>query len=386
MIALAFVVLAFVAYKNSPKRRVPIIFSPRTELISLWENYKQEYIESDTYRTLDKQKEFITTSEGQSYALLRAVWVDDKETFDKSWDWTKRFLQREDKLFSWLYGKRADGTYGIITEKGGANTASDADVDIALALLFASSRWNDSSYLEEAKPIIDSIWENEVVIIQGKPYLVANNVEKNSPSTMVINPSYLAPYAYRIFARVDTDHPWMDLVDTSYEVLNASMKAPLDQAESAHIPPDWIFIDKRTGVISAPKDNNLTTNMSFDALRIPWRLTLDWVWFQEPRAKSTLESMDFLAKEWQNNSVLYTAYSHSGQPVLKNQSAAFYGGTLGYFMVTNPEVAKVIYDNKLQILFNPDTDTWKIKLGYYDDNWAWFGIGLYNNLLPNLIQ
>jgi hypothetical protein len=35
-------------------------------------------------------------------------------------------------------------------------------------------------------------------------------------------------------------------------------------------------------------------------------------------------------------------------------------------------------------LFSPDSNTWKITLGYYDDNWAWFGIALYNNLLPNL--
>jgi hypothetical protein len=35
-------------------------------------------------------------------------------------------------------------------------------------------------------------------------------------------------------------------------------------------------------------------------------------------------------------------------------------------------------------LFNPDTNTWKEELSYYDNNWAWFGIALYNNLLPNL--
>jgi endoglucanase len=385
LLVVAFIIVAFIAYKNSERRRIPIVFSPRAELIALWEKYKEEYLEKNTYRTLDKQKDFITTSEGQSYTMLRAVWLDDKDTFDKTWQWTKDNLRRDDnQLFSWLFGKRSDGTYGILTSQGGYNTATDADVDIALSLVFASARWNNATYLGDARVIMDSVWKNEVATIKGQPYLVANNLEKDAPETMVINPSYFAPYAYRVFATLDPSHPWMKLVDTSYEVLNRSMDANLDTSGSADIPPDWVFIDKKTGALVPPRGNNLTSNFGFDALRIPWRLALDWQWYQEPRAKSTLEKMSFLKKEWDANSILYTSYSHTGEPILKNQTAAFYGGTLGYFMITNPETAKVIHDNKLQILFNPDTNSWKTVLGYYDENWAWFGIGLYNNLLPNL--
>jgi hypothetical protein len=55
-------------------------------------------------------------------------------------------------------------------------------------------------------------------------------------------------------------------------------------------------------------------------------------------------------------------------------------------MIKAPETAEAIYNNKLQLLFNPDTNSWKVKLGYYDDNWAWFGIALYNSMLPNLAE
>src|SRR4051812_14581351 len=247
LIVVAFGILGFIAYKNSVKRQIPIIFSPRNELLSIWEQYKQEYLEEGTFRVLDKQKENITTSEGQSYAMLRAVWLDDKETFDKTWQWTKDNLQRDDdKLFSWLFGKQANGTYGILTSQGGQNTATDGDVDIALALVFASSRWNQADYLGDAQAIIDDIWDKEIVYINNKPYLAANNLEKNAPNTMVMNPSYLAPYAYRIFATLD-EHPWMDVVDTSYDVLDKSITSPLDKSTSANITPDWVFIDKKTG-------------------------------------------------------------------------------------------------------------------------------------------
>jgi endoglucanase len=384
LIVAAFGILGFIAYKNSMRRQVPIVFSPRNELLSIWEQYKLEYLEEGTYRVLDKQKENITTSEGQSYAMLRAVWLDDKDTFDKTWKWTKDNLQREDnKLFAWLFGKRPDGSYGILTDQGGQNTATDGDVDIAVALIFASARWNQAEYLGDAQAIIDSIWENEVVYINNKPYLAANNLEKNAPDTMVMNPSYLAPYAYRIFATLD-EHPWMDLVDTSYEVLNKSLESPLDKETSANIAPDWVFIDKKTGAILPPNGNNLTSRTSFDALRVPWRIYLDWHWYQEPRALNTLKKMEFFSKEWREKSLLYTSYEHDGTAALRNQSAAFYGGTLGYFMAVDPEAAKMIYDTKLQVLFNPDSNTWKVQLGYYDDNWAWFGIALYNDMLPNL--
>jgi endo-1,4-beta-D-glucanase Y len=224
LIVVAFIILGFVAYKNSMRRQVPIIFSPRNELAAIWEHYKTEYFEPSTNRVLDRQKDNITTSEGESYALLRAVWMDDKTSFDKSLQWSKDNLERQnDHLFSWLFGKRPDGSYGVITSQGGQNTATDADTDIALALVFASGRWNEQHYLGDALTIIHSIWANEVVTINGKPYIVANNIEKDAPQTMVVNPSYLSPYAYRIFAKLDPEHPWMDVVDTSYEVLDQSL-------------------------------------------------------------------------------------------------------------------------------------------------------------------
>lgn len=385
LIVLAFVIIGFVVYKNSAKRRVPIIFSPRNELASLWEQYKRDYLEKDTYRTLDKQKGYITTSEGQSYAMLRSVWQDDKDTFDKSWQWTKDILQRDDKLFSWLFGTRANGTSDILTERNGQNSATDADTDIALALIFAAARWNEASYLYDAKPILAAVWEHEVIQIGGRPYLLANNVEKaQSGQAVLMNPSYLSPYAYRIFAKVDPDRDWMGLVDTSYDVLERSIEEPLDRGRSAGLPPDWVMIDRRTAALSAPRQEGLTTDTSFDALRVPWRVYLDWAWFKEERAASVLRSMSFLSREWRTKSLLHTSYTHDGEPLAPNQSAAFYGGTLGYFMLADPEAAKSVHDNKLQILFTPDSNTWKTPLGYYDDNWAWFGIALYNDLLPNL--
>ncbi len=385
LLVLAFFVFAVIAYINSPRRQIPVVFSEKDMIQSTWHNYKDNYIEKGTNRTLDTSQNNISTSEGESYSMLRAVWMDDRETFDNSWKWTQENLQhKDDHLFSWLYGQLPNGQYGILQDRGGINSASDADTDISLALIFAYKRWSDPAYLTAAQNIITDIWTNEVIAIKGRLYLAANNIEKNDSNKVIFNPSYIAPYAYRIFAQVDPKNNWMKLVDDSYVTLSEVITAPLDTGTSVNIPPDWVEIDKKTGVLRAVTNSNITTNYSFDAMRLPWRLALDWQWNKEPRAADTLKKMSFFSDEWSRENALYASYTHNGEVVIKSELPSMYGGTLGYFMVANPAVAEKIYTEKLVRLYSPDKGNWKEKLSYYDDNWAWFGVTLYNQYLVNL--
>ena len=380
-------VLAFSSDKVDEKK----VFAESTMLSGLWNSYKLEYWEAGTGRTLDKQQGNITTSEGQSYTMLRAVWQSDKETFDTSWAWTQQQLQREDDLFSWRWGQKADGTYGVLTNQNGQNTASDADSDIALALVMAASRWQQASYLDEAKVVINAMWEKEVLAVKGVPYLASNNLEKTSSRDAIINPSYLSPYAFRVFDKVDTNpkHDWMALVDSSYDLINKSMDSKLDTAETAQLVPDWVLLDKQTGEIRAPDaeaGTNLTTNYGYDAMRTAWRLGLDYQWNNEPRAKSTLEKMDTLAQGWKNNKTIYSVYSHDGKIISKDEPPEVYGTAIGYFKTVDPRTADEIYKTKLETLYDPNDNNWAIPMSYYSDNWTWFGMALYDNKLPNLAE
>lgn len=382
---LGIVIVAAGAYWSSDAIRIPSIFSNTNVSQAVWESYKRQYIDPDSGRTIDPDRAQSTTSEGESYTMLRAVWLDDQETFDQSWQWARSHLQREDRLFSWIYGLRPDGSYGIQTEINGQNSASDADTDIALALIFAYARWQDPQYLADAREIIDAIWKYEVVMIADTPYLAANNIEKSlKKDTIVVNPSYLAPYAYRIFAQVDTTHPWGSLVDSSYELLQESLTSPLDTVHSAEIAPDWIQVHRETGAISALDSPTHTTHSSYDAMRVPWRIALDWQWNKEPRARALLDRMSFFRQEWDTRDMLYASYGHDGSVQSLDEAPAVYGGTIGFFMVSDPQNAREVYREKLLILFDPDTNTWRAPLSYYDANWVWFGMALYNDQLINL--
>ncbi|MBX4189854.1 hypothetical protein KW791_00970 [Candidatus Parcubacteria bacterium] len=378
-------VTATVAYHNNQRSREPIIFSSKEVLSSLWSNYKKTYVDVSGC-TVDPSRENATTSEGQSYTMLRAVWSDDKDTFDLSWQCAKTKLQKPNALFAWLYGKTPQGNYGVRTDIGGNNAASDADSDIALALLFAYERWGDSTYLSAARPIIQSIWNNEVISIKGVPYLAANDLEKRETDTVVVNPSYFAPYSYRIFATMDPAHNWSGLVDSSYEVLRVSMADGLDKNHTVGLPPDWVLIDPQSGEIKPGNVGTLTTNYSFDAMRIPWRIALDWQWNEDPRAKETLSEMEFLQKQWSSQKELVAGYTHDGSQALDFEAPAMYGTSIGYFLTTNAHQATSLYNAKLKTLYDPDHYSWRQPLGYYDDNWAWFGLAMYYHSLPNLAE
>lgn len=379
----------YTLYRTSDKAYETHVFADRTLLSGLYASYLDEYWEKSTGRTLDKQQNNITTSEGQSYTMLRAVWESDRPTFDKTWSWTKEQLQREDKLFSWKWGLKDDGiTYGILETQGGQNSASDGDSDIALALLMAASRWQDKTYLSDAKAIIPAIWEHEVITVQGAPYLVSNNLEKQSNKPAILNPSYFAPYAYRHFAKADQKHDWGSLIDSSYALIDRSVEENLDKDASSKLVPDWIAMDQSTGAIQAATfvSDNLTTNYSYDAMRTAWRLALDDEWNNEPRAKQTLVKMSFLTEEWRVRSMLVSTYSHDGKPLSSDEPPEAYGTAIGYYKVVDPELAKEVYEKKLKSLYDANDNTWSQPMNYYSDNWSWFGIALYNQQLPNLAE
>lgn len=361
----------------------PMTPSDDTVLADLWRVYKDTYLEEGTRRTIDRQGGGITTSEGQSYTMLRAVWMDDQQTFAESWQWTKDNLQRDDYLMSWKFGQRPDGSYGIQEEVGGDNIATDGDIDTAFALLMAYSRWKQDVHLYDALPIIDSIYEKAVVAVDGEPVLVANDLERENTEQVLVNPSYFAPYAFRVFDQVDPAHDWSRLVDNSYTVLQELNRQPLDADRAAGLPPDWVYMDRRTGEFSAVSDT-LTTRFSYDALRLPWRLALDHEWYGEERARQLLERQAVLASTWSEEERLVAAYDRDGTPAVDYEAPAMYGGTMGYFSVVQPELAQDVYTDELLSVYDPDTGDVTGPLSYYDSNWVWFGMALHLDELPNL--
>ncbi len=377
---LVLIVLFYAIYRVSIYHQTVRIFSPYSILTSSWDRYKVQFINKNG-RNLDHSQHDITTSEGQSYAMLRAVWVDDKPTFDLIWNWTKNNLQRSDKLFGWKWGERPDKSYGFMPN-GGINSASDADSDIALALILASSRWGDQTYQKQAIPILNSIWDEETVNILGRRYLTAGNWATTKVSAE-IDPSYFAPYSWRIFSKVDSRHNWTSLLDPAFELLKESGSDNLDYGSAVGLPPDWLEIDRSNGSLHAPTVSNGTTNYSFDAMRIPWRIELDYQWNHDPRDINYLSTLSFLNKQYVANKKLASVYAHDGTIISDTESPAMYATSLGFFIPIEPKTAQNFYQKKVLFFYSNSENSFNNKLGYYDQNWLWFGTALYNHFLSD---
>jgi len=374
-------ILLAVSYMNSKFRNTTRVFSTRTLLLTSWDDYKKAYINDDG-RVVDHSQEGITTSEGESYAMLRAVWTDDKSMFDTIWKFTQNNLKRpKDALFGWRWGKDAQGNYAF-SPGGGGNSASDADSDIALALILANRRWGDWKYEDDAKKILDDMWKLETAEAAGRRYLTAGNWAADQKQ-IVVNPSYFAPYAWRIFATVDMKHDWMSLIDPAYELLKKSGQEKLDRQQAVGLPPDWIAIDRATGQLIPVNKEGLTTNYAYDAMRVPWRISLDWRWNKEEKAREYLQSLQFLGNEWKEKGRLEAGYYHDGSPLSVGEQPTMYSTALGYFMAVDPNEGDKVYQDKIVKLYSNEENNFRKDLPYYEQNWLWFGAALYKDFLSD---
>ncbi|SRR5579884_524617 len=322
------------------------------------------------------------TSESEAYAMLRAVWLDDRATFYRAWLWTSRYLLRPDGLVAWLWRD------GDVVDP---NTASDADTDMALALLLASRRWNDPVLLDAGQRMVKGIWEHDVASLQGGKYVTAGDWTSGQ-RVIAINPSYLAPYAYRIFQAADSAHDWQAVIDTAYRTLAAVSAHPLDARAAAGLPPDWVGLDRTTGQLTPLQSPaEYTTNYGYDAPRAFWRVALDLRWTGDARARAYLQEAAILADELRRTGSVSRVYGHDGTVLGEGPSMVGLAGALGAVASFDGPEASALYASKLEQAAQP-TETpagvaalsWGKPDDLYDQEWAWFALALYADRLPDL--
>lgn len=317
------------------------------------------------------------TSESQSYALLRALWLDDRESFNRTWAWTRDHLRTENGLLGWLWKD------GAIQDR---NSAADADTDTALALLLAAKRWNDGELLDAGRRMVDAIWLHEVVRVGGRPYLTAGDWAGHGP-VIAINPSYFSPYAYRVFQEADPAHDWLAVIDSGYQVLFQSSAATLGYPRSAGLPPDWIGLDPETGALGRLNlERGDTSVYGYDATRTWWRIALDLRWSGDGRAKAYLETAGFLRDEVRRDGFPGAVYAHDGSVVERSPSLSGIAGALAALLTLDPAPAHGMH--AAQLIGNASRTgagiSWGDPNDLYAQAWGWFATAFYADALTDL--
>ncbi len=360
-------------------------------LQNTWESYKENFVEDG--RVVDPKAGGATTSEGQAYAMLRAVYVNDREAFDELWGWTQQNLQEPNgnSLLAWKYGETENGTEGVTD----FSTATDADTDAALALLFAAETFDDPAYEREALNILDEVWEEETVSDVGgyDRVLVAGDWARGDDRTArpVVNPSYLSPYAYKIFADADPSHDWDALVDSSYGILQDIQASP-ELGGEAGVVPNWIAIDPETGAPEAAELEGLPTDeFSYDATRVPWRMSLDYLWFGDERALEIMEGLSLPRQQIEDEGRLFASYGLDGEPTADYEATSAYAGILpGLLVGGDSALAHKVFAEKILGAYNAgglegrDAYWGEDPDDYYNQNMAWFATAIMDGSMSNL--
>lgn len=293
------VIASLFVYIFNIREQIPEL-SNQQKVTNAWEEYKEKFIFNGMVLRNDTND---VVSEGQAYAMLRAVLLDDRIIFDQCYQWTEKNLSRrealEDNLLAWNFKN------GRIVDW---NSASDANLDYAFSLFLAYLQWNENGYLEQAKAVAKDILEHETVRNDsGRLYLLpwhSSNGEKVA-GRIVQNPSYYSPAYFKVFYKLTKDERWNELVQTGYFLLNYFHKN-----KKVSLVPDWCSVDVNDHVGPFEGKSN---DFAWEAVRVPLRLALDYYLFKDSRANKINQSIyEFLFNSYVENKKLSAGYRING--------------------------------------------------------------------------
>jgi endoglucanase len=226
----------------------------------LWQHFSERHIEASG-RVVDLHTPRLhSTSEGQSYAMFFALVANDRARFDRLWSWSQDNLLRGGAargLPAWQWGRRDDGSWGVIDP----NSASDADLWFAYALLEAARLWGEPRYAADAARMLEAVRANEVVWLPGSgPMLLPGPVGFNTASGVWrLNPSYLPLPVLRRLSGAEPGGPWLDMARLVPEMIAA--------VSPKGFVPDWVVYRAEGAAGRFLHDESTGDLGSYDAIR-----------------------------------------------------------------------------------------------------------------------
>ncbi len=340
---------------------------PETQLQTWWKSYKKNFILSDG-RVQRPEHDFDTVSEGQAYAMIFSVFMNDKETFDLIFDWTEKHLSRSskhgDNLLAWHWKG------GVVNDW---MAASDADCDYAFALLLASHQWKENTYREKAVHVINDILKLETVRgVDNRLFLLPGLWGKGENGSIVQNPSYYSPAAFRLFYEATRDSRWQDLIEAGYWILSQS-GVRLDDMHGCGLVPDWCIVDFQGNILSA---EGRSIDYGWESVRVPMRVGLDMLWYRTEEANKVLEKIyQALQASIPDLGEIKAVYRYTGEPAVEYGSLP--ASAMTYFAA---QIVNIKADTVKESLINRLGEESLVQ-NYYGQSLAFFPLAREEGVL-----
>lgn len=226
---------------------VPNAAKFNTAIAQAYARWRRTFVVSDGggLKVVAPEMNNRTVSEGMGYGMLIAAAMGDKETFDGMWSWTRSRLTNG--LLGW--------------DNGSGGSATDADTDIAYALLMAAKQWG-GSYASDGNAMADTARQRDVannIVVAGENY-------QNR-----FNPSYFSPGFYRAFSG------WDPIISATRGLFN---QCDSNFSGADGILPDWCSLGgSPEGAGDAGVQSEVCPSSApcsaYDASRVPWRMAYD---------------------------------------------------------------------------------------------------------------
>jgi endo-1,4-beta-D-glucanase Y len=148
----------------------------------------------------------------------------------------------------------------------GGSSATDGDVDVAASLVVANWQWPNGGYADKAKSVIGNL-KKLIVNCGGVSALAAGcGSSGNYGGCNQTDISYFEPAFFREFAKLTGDAAWTKLADDNNTVRDAAAN------KTTGIVPDWQTAS------GTPGGGGQKGYYSFDAIRVPYKQALDYLW------------------------------------------------------------------------------------------------------------
>ncbi len=264
-------------------------------IVSYYTNWVARYLLESTLVAGDYKVDYnatgATVSEAMGYGMLLTVIMagadpQAKERFDGLNRFRKRYPSSIDShLMEWRIPPDEIST--------NEDCATDGDIDIAMALLMASSQWNEQEYFNQATDIIFHI-ESSLVRTNDDNSLRLGDWNITDGETR------LSDFITGFFDsfRVATGHAaWKDVENECYNIIDQLQS---DYAPLTGLVPD--FATNGTGISWSPSPPHFLEgpydgDYEYNACRVPWRIGSAVVYHNDIRAGHIVNKI----MEWVTN-------------------------------------------------------------------------------------
>jgi len=228
-----------------------------------WQHYKERFLAPEG-RIIDTGNKNISHSEGQGVGMLLAVANDDRQAFERIWDWTRRNLGlRDDGLFVWRWDPAS------MDKTPDKNSATDGDLVIAWAMARAGAHWREARYTETARGLAQAIRSRVVADIAGETLLLPGLRWPVQPDMTVLNLSYWIFPALQELSQLDSSPQWERVLRSGFRLLERARFGAWE------LPPDWMAMRHNGRLIPSDEFQFI---FGYEAVRLP--LHLIWADYQ----------------------------------------------------------------------------------------------------------